>query len=103
MLAITADEAIKAAQSTFPGLETCDATRQIILIALYFNLGLGGIQGFQRLIAAVAKNDWDTAADELVNSLWYTQIGHRGPRDATALRSGIMPPMVARKPTCTLP
>ncbi len=103
LLAITADEAIKVAQSIFRGLDTCDATRQIILIALCFNLGAGRVQGFQRLIAAVAKQDWDRAADELVDSLWYTQIGHRGPRDATALRTGIMPAMVPRKPVCTLP
>jgi GH24 family phage-related lysozyme (muramidase) len=103
LLAITADEAIKVAQSIFPGLDSCDATRQIILIALCFNLGAGRIQGFQRLIAAVAKRDWDTAADELVDSLWYMQIGHRGPRDANALRVGVMPPIVPRQPVCTLP
>jgi GH24 family phage-related lysozyme (muramidase) len=103
LLAITADEAIKVAQSIFPGLDTCDATRQTILIALCFNLGAGRIQGFQRLIAAVAKRDWETAADELVASLWYTQIGHRGPRDAIALRTGIMPPIILRQPACTLP
>ena len=103
LLAITADEAIKVAHATFPGLDTCDATRQVILIALCFNLGARRVQGFQRLIAAVAKQDWNTAADELVDSLWYTQVGHRGPRDATALRTGIMPPVPLRRPVCTLP
>ena len=41
---------------------------------LSFNMGERRLRGFQKMIAAVHAGDFERAADELVNSKWYTQV-----------------------------
>ena len=33
---------------------------------------------FVKMIAAVRREDWGGAADEMENSLWFRQVGERG-------------------------
>ena len=33
---------------------------------------------FVKMIAAVRREDWGGAADEMENSLWFRQVGDRG-------------------------
>jgi len=72
----------------FPNWGDIDASRQAALISLHHNLGPIKFRGFHNFIVAVMDNDWDRAADQLVNSKWYGQVGNRGPRLVRIVRTG---------------
>jgi lysozyme len=83
--------------SSFAWFPTLDAVRQEVIVELAFNMGLPRLQGFRKMIAALAVKDYDRAADELQDSRWYGQVGvRRGRRLVEALRTGIWP-VVARR------
>ncbi len=77
---------LATAYAWFPDL---DATRQIALVDLAFNLGLGGLAQFKKFLAAMARTDYENAADELVASAWYRQVGVRGPDVVSMIRGGL--------------
>lgn len=74
--------------SWFPGL---DQVRQAALVDLAFNLGSARLAGFVKFLAAMGRGDYERAADELVDSLWFGQVGRRGPRIVAMVRSGEWP------------
>ncbi len=61
--------------------------RERALINMAFNLG-NRLAGFKKFIAAVKAQDWDTAAAEMLNSKWATQVGDRAGRLAFMIRTG---------------
>lgn len=78
--------------SSFAWFPTLDAVRQEVIVELAFNMGLPRLQGFKKMIAALAVKDYDRAATELQDSRWYTQVGlRRGRRLVEALRTGVWP------------
>jgi len=50
---------------------------KIVLVDMSFNLGEGKLNEFKKLKAAIEKEDFDTAAKEMVNSNWFGQVGDR--------------------------
>jgi lysozyme len=62
-----------------PWWRTLPPTKQRVMINLCF-MGWGSLSQFKRFLAAMQGQDWQEAADELVDSLWYRQVGTRGPR-----------------------
>ncbi len=52
--------------------------RKAVLIDMMFNLGYHRFKTFKRMIAAIKRKDFKTAAQEMKNSRWYHQVGHRG-------------------------
>lgn len=65
-----------------------DVVRQSVLVELVFNMGVAKLLTFTHMIAALNAQDWSTAADELQNSVWFHQVGTRGPKLVTLLRNG---------------
>ena len=61
--------------ATFAWFEALDAVRQRALVDLRFNIGPRRLRGFVKMLAALAVSDYGTAADELRDSVWATQIG----------------------------
>lgn len=72
----------------FPNL---DEVRQAAIIDLLFNLGEPKYLKFVQFNAAMSVNDYPWAAQELQDSLWYTQVGKRGPRICSMLLTGEWP------------
>lgn len=64
-----------AARKAFPWFASLDPVRQDVIVNLCFNIGIGGVQGFKRMIAAIERHDWPQAAWELSNSQWKSQVG----------------------------
>lgn len=62
--------------------------RQRALCNLCFNLGLGGLLGFRKAMKAMQAGQYDTAADEFMDSLWAKQVGARADRITTLIRQG---------------
>lgn len=52
---------------------------------LCYNLGEGGLGKFKNFIAAMKAKDFNTAGKELQDSLWYKQVGRRGPNVVTMI------------------
>jgi lysozyme len=54
--------------------------QQRVMLNLAFNMGWSKFSEFERFLGAMQTHAWTAAAAELKNSLWYTQVGTRGPR-----------------------
>jgi lysozyme len=61
----------------FPWFPDLTQPRQAALIDMCFNLGLHRLQGFKKFLTAMARGDYDTAANEMLDSLWAKQTGRR--------------------------
>lgn len=87
LLSAQVDEA-ETDVSNFDWYASADAVRQSVIVELAFNMGVHKLQGFHSMLAACDKADWATAAAELQNSAWFTQVGRRGPQLVRLLRDG---------------
>lgn len=79
---------IERALSKYDWYTKLDPIRQKVLIDMCFNLGLAGLLQFKRMIAALAAGDYKRAADEMVDSAWYHQVGTRARRLVEMMRTG---------------
>jgi len=57
--------------------ELPDEAKQV-LFNMTFNLGEMGIEEFDDMWSAYSRNDFMSAAKEMKNSVWFTQVGSRG-------------------------
>ena len=51
--------------------------RFYVLVDMSFNLGYAGLSKFKNMLTAVSKGDYQTAAREMLESLWAIQVGNR--------------------------
>jgi lysozyme len=82
------NECIADLQQIFPDFDDLAEPRQRALVDMRFNLGPQRFRGFQNMIAAVKGSDFARAADEMIDSRWYTQVGPRGERLVGMMREG---------------
>lgn len=68
--------------------DNLNATRQDVLISMVYQLGFGGIAKFKKFIAAMERKDYDTAAVEMLDSLWARQTPNRAKRQADMIKNG---------------
>src|SRR4051812_36058126 len=71
-----------------PAYDRLDEARKIVVIDMVFNLGQGGFGGFHATIHAIQSGNFAQAADNMLHSLWASQVGHRATEDAAIMRSG---------------
>lgn len=60
---------------------------QQVLIELAYNLGIAGLLKFRRMWAALEAKDYETAADEMLDSKWAAQVKGRATTLADKVRS----------------
>lgn len=65
-----------------------DPVRQKVLIDMRLNLGMAGLLDFKRMIVALAAQDYEAAAKEMIDSRWYVQVGNRSKRLVTMMFDG---------------
>lgn len=84
------EDDLREAQSqclhAFPWFAELTEERQWVLINMCFNMGLPRLLGFKKMLAALALDDYDTAAKEMMDSHWAQQVGHRAVELATLMR-----------------
>lgn len=51
---------------------------QIVVASMVFNLGWPRFSRFKKFISALEDQDWDRAAYEMEDSLWFQQVKRRG-------------------------
>jgi lysozyme len=60
---------------------------RLIVANMMFNLGANRLGMFKRLLEAVGKKDWASAADEMVDSKWHRQVPERSGRLIERMRA----------------
>jgi lysozyme len=83
-------DAIREAEK-LPYWHELNDVRQLVVADLVFNLGLRGWLGFVRANEAMVRQDYETAAKELLASKWALQVGSRAGKLVAAMRSGVWP------------
>ena len=73
---------------TFRFFADLDWQRKGVMIQLAFQLGLPRLQKFKKMLHAIEQHDYNTAADELLDSLFAEQVPARAQRVADQLRNG---------------
>ena len=52
-------------------------TAQTVIIEMVFQLGVGNVSKFKKMWEALREHDFETAADEMVDSRWHKQTPQR--------------------------
>ena len=60
---------------------------QIVLVDMCFNMGISRLLNFRNMIQAMQEDDWDKAADELLDSKYAAQTKRRARMNASLLIS----------------
>src|SRR3990167_2922977 len=80
--------AIIACQSLFKDFDEIDEVRRAAFLDFVFNVGQGTAAKFKKAIEAINERDWDRAALEMKNSLWFDQVKTRGVRIVMMIQKG---------------
>lgn len=57
-----------------------------MIVDMVFNLGPSKFSKFRKTIGAFERLDFGMAADEMVDSQWYHQVGNRSKRNVSIIR-----------------
>ena len=76
-------------EMTFGWWDRLDDVRQLVLANMAYNLGVGGLLEFKKMLAAVAADNYDAAADEMAESTWAKQVPNRAQRLIVEMRTGV--------------
>ena len=69
-------------------IRNCNVARRRVVCEMLYNLGLGGVMKFKKMLSAIEQKDFDLAADEMLSSLWAKQVGIRAQLMAQTMREG---------------
>ena len=70
--------------------QTLSDVRKAIILDMAFNIGVKGILNFKKMWAAHAKQDFITAAAEMKNSKWYTDVKTRSVRNVAMMEKDVV-------------
>lgn len=73
---------------SMPAYLDLSPARQAVLVEMCFNLGADGLQKFKRMFAALAEQDYELAAHQMLSSKWSGQVGARAVRLAERMKTG---------------
>jgi len=71
----------------YPDFDDLPEECQHIIANMMFNMGRPRLTKFKGMKAGVDARDWNAAADEMVDSRWYTQVTNRARRLVDRMRS----------------
>jgi lysozyme len=72
----------------FPWVLQLDEVRFAALINFTFNVGIGTASKFVNAMALLKAGNYDTAADEFLDSRWAKQVGQRAIEVTEQIRTG---------------
>ena len=70
----------------YPDFDDLPEEAQQIIANMMFNLGQPRLSKFVGMKRGVDEKDWNSAADEMVDSRWYRQVGARAERLVNRMR-----------------
>ena len=71
---------VSESKKVFPNLDDLPEEAQQVIVNMCFNMGAPRLSKFKKFIAAVNDGNWSTAAVEMMDSRWATQVGKRAER-----------------------
>ena len=80
LLVDDAIQAMRDASDLVPNWLKLSYVRQNVMTNMSYNMGKTTFSTFKKFLKAVNDGDYNTAAKEMQNSLWYSQVGPRGER-----------------------
>jgi len=66
-----------------------DPVRRAVVIDMLFNLGLYRLKKFEKMLAALRRHDYETAALEMMDSKWFKQVGIRARELVVMMHEGV--------------
>lgn len=69
-------------------VERLNKPRLAVLINMAFNLGISGLLQFKNFIYYLSMDNYERAADEMLDSRWAMQVGGRAKELAEQMRTG---------------
>lgn len=83
------DRAIAHCRKHFAWFDALCPARQMVMVDMCYNLGIGGLLGFFDTLAAIERGDFTAAARHMLKSDWAKQVGNRAIEDAYIMETGI--------------
>ena len=78
---------ISDCEKLYPNFDDLPEEVQLIIANMMFNMGYTRLNKFKGMKRGVDTRDWNTAANEMVDSRWYRQVTNRADRLVTRMRS----------------
>jgi lysozyme len=78
---------LRDCEVVYPQFASLPGEVQQIIANMMFNLGRPRLSQFKGMKAGVDAEDWNRAADEMVDSRWYRQVGARAERLVERMRA----------------
>lgn len=75
----------------WPWFDKLDWARQGVIICMLHQMGARGVSKFRKMLDALARTDYEAAADEMLDSSWHKQTPERCERMAQVMRTGEWP------------
>ena len=82
-MAVTIDEC----KVLYPDFDDLPEEVQHIIANMCFNMGRPRLSKFKMMQAAVNARDWNEAAEQMIDSKWYTQVPNRARRLVDRMRA----------------
>ena len=82
------DAALKQARG-YSWFSALSRPRQNVVVDMIYNLGASRFNGFRKMHAALARNDFKDAAREMLDSKWATQVKGRAVKLARIMETGV--------------
>jgi lysozyme len=74
-----------------PWWRTLALPRQAVLVQMCYQMGFDGMLAFHDMLTALSRQDWDGAADAMLDSKWVrTDSPARAAREAAQMRTGLV-------------
>ena len=64
------EKVLDQCERSFPWWSKLSPTRQQVVASMGYQMGMGGLMGFRRMLAAMDRGDYDTAGKEMMDSKW---------------------------------
>ena len=78
---------LRECDELYPDFDNLPEEVQQIIANMMFNLGRPRLSKFKGMKRGVDNQDWNGAADEMVDSRWYRQVGKRAERLVKRMRN----------------
>lgn len=72
-----------------PWAKDLDPVRYMCLLDMCFQMGIGGLLGFNNTLRCIKEGDYEQAAKNMLVSKWAKQTPNRAKRRADEMRTGI--------------
>ena len=82
------ERTIELMDDYIPWHDNLDLVRHEALVNFVFNVGIGTAMKFKKAMSALEEGNYDVAADEMMDSNWSKQVGHRAVEVTQMIRTG---------------